>query len=311
MNSARQSSERLRLELNADAMGTTFSIILFGPEQVMMEAAVDAAFDELRRLDEMLSDYRPESEWSEVNRRAAGEPMKISPELFRLLSLCIEYSRQSEGAFDITSGPLIKAWGFFKGTGRMPEKAEIAAALAAAGYMNLRLDPANSTVQFGLPGMELSPGGIGKGYAVDRMVEILKQKGFDTALVAASGSSIYGLGRPPGESSGWRVELRDPVNPRRTATEVFLMDMSISTSGSSEKQFWTDGRAYSHIIDPRTGYPAQGSLLVSVISPHAVDSEAWTKACLINGREWAGTHKPRDFCILFYEDKAGPAFSWL
>ena len=107
-----------------------------------MEAAADAALDEARRLDDLLSNYKPDSEWSEVNRRAADRPVKISPELFRLLAACLEYSRESEGAFDITVGPLMKVWGFYKGTGHLPHRAEVAAALAKVGYRHVQLDAA-------------------------------------------------------------------------------------------------------------------------------------------------------------------------
>jgi thiamine biosynthesis lipoprotein len=112
--------ELLRLEKSADAMGSTYSVALYGYDRVQMEAAADAAFDEVRRLDELLSNYRPGSQWSEVNRDAASRPVQVSPELFQLLSACVEYSRQSEGAFDITVGPLMKVWGFYKGTGHLP-----------------------------------------------------------------------------------------------------------------------------------------------------------------------------------------------
>ena len=139
----------------------------------------------------------PDSEWSEVNRHAAEKPVKVSPELFQLLSACVEYSRESEGAFDISVGPLMKVWGFYKGSGHLPHRPEVPAALAKVGYRHIQLDAAARTVWFDRPGVELDPGGIGKGYAVDRMVEILRRNGVSTALVAGSGSSIYGMGAPP------------------------------------------------------------------------------------------------------------------
>ena len=184
----------LRLEKSADAMGSTYSIALYGSDRVKMEAAADAAFDEVRRLDDLLSNYQPASQWSEVNRNAAVKPVKVSPELFQLLSACAAYSRESEGAFDITVGPLMKVWGFYKGTGHLPHKPEIAVALAKVGYRHMLLDPAAQTVRFDRPGVEIDPGGVGKGYAVDRMVEVLRKNGVRTALIAGSGSSIYGMG---------------------------------------------------------------------------------------------------------------------
>lgn len=304
-------AERLRLEKSIDAMGSTFLIALYGCDRNQMEAALSAAFDEIRRLDEMLSNYRPASKWSEVSRDAAERPVRVSPELFQLLSRCLEFSRRSEGTFDISVGSLQKAWGFFKGTGRLPSRAEVAAARAKVGYQHIRLDPAARTVRFDHPGIELDPGGIGKGYAVDRVVEILQHRGFDTALIAGSASSIYGLGAPPTELKGWRVNIGDPRDPRKAVAEVFLKNMAVSTSGSYEKFFWAEGRAYSHILDPRTGYPAQGPLSVSVVAPHALDCEAWTKPYFINGRQWTAQHKPEGFHVFFCE--AGPelACAWL
>jgi len=132
--------------------------------------------------------------------------------------------------------------------------------------------------------MEINPGGIGKGYAVDRMVEILRRKGIERALVMASSSSIYGLGAPPDEARGWKVDIRHPQRPREhSATEVFLKDLSLSSSGGYAQRFVADGRTFSHIMDPRTGYPAQGMLLVSVTAPRTIDSEAWAKPCFIQG----------------------------
>ncbi len=303
--------ESLRLEKSADAMGSTYSIALYGEDRVRMEAAVDAAFDEVRRLDDMLSNYKPDSEWTEVNRNAAGKPVPVSSELFQLLSDCIEYSRESEGAFDISVGPLMKVWGFYKGSGHLPHRPEVLAALTKVGYRHIELDPKAKTVRFDRPGVELDPGGIGKGYAVDRMVDVLRKNGFTTALVAGSGSSIYGMGAPPDEPKGWRIDIRNPWAPSKVSTEVFLKDMSMSTSGSYEKFFRAEGKIWAHIMDPRTGYPARGSVSVSVIAPRTLDSEAWAKPYFVNGRQWAEKHKPKDFRVYFCEDRMDQPCAWL
>jgi thiamine biosynthesis lipoprotein len=301
----------LRLEKTAAAMGSTYSVELYGYDRVEMEAAADAALDEARDLDDLLSNYKPESQWSEVNRFAAQRPVKVSPELFGLLAACVEYSRQSEGAFDISVGPLMKVWGFYKGTGHLPHRAQVAAALTIVGYRHIRLDPVARTVRFDRPGVELDPGGIGKGYAVDRMVDVLRQKGVTIALVAGSVSSIYGMGAPPDEPRGWRIHIKDPRHPDLTAAEVFLKDMSLSTSGSYEKFFRAEGRIYAHIMDPRTGYPAQGVSSVSVVAPRTIDSEAWAKPYFVNGRQWAVRHKPKEFQVFFCEDRTEQPCAWL
>jgi len=291
-------------------MGSAYSVVVYGEDRTRMEEAVDAAFAEVQRLDQMLSNYKPESELSEINRYAGEHPVAVTQEMFDLLAACVEYSRESEGAFDITVGPLMKVWGFYKGTGRLPHRAEILSAMDRVGYRNIVLDATQRTVRFAKEGTELDPGGIGKGYAVDRMVEVLKQYGVQTALVSASGSSIYGLGAPPGEK-GWKVEIRDPKNEKKSVAEVYLKDESMSTSGNYEKFFRAEGRIYSHIMDPRTGWPAQGALSVSAITPRTIDSEAWTKPLFVNGRAWASKHKPAGLRAFFCEDTAEQTCAWL
>ena len=297
-----RSDEPVRLERTQEAMGSSFSIALYGADEGRLESAASAAFAEARRLDRLLSNYLPDSEWSAMNRGATSGPFRVSPELLSFISSCLEYSRQSDGAFDITVGPLMKVWGFYKGEGSMPRPEEISRALEHVGYKQVQLDRPAGTVRFGRAGMELDPGGIGKGYAVDRMVAVLKQHHVAAALVSASGSSIYGLGRPPDEPRGWPITIRTPRDPSVMAATVYLADMSLSTSGSYEKFFWADGRIYSHIIDPRTGYPAQGTSAVSVLAPRTIDSEAWTKPFFINGRAWASTHVPQGFRVFFCEE---------
>jgi len=303
-------ADTLRLESSVVAMGSAYSVVVYGEDRTRMEEAVDAAFAEVQRLDQMLSNYKPESELSEINRYAGEHPVAVTQEMFDLLAACVEYSRESEGAFDITVGPLMKVWGFYKGTGRLPHRAEILSAMDRVGYRNIVLDATQRTVRFAKEGTELDPGGIGKGYAVDRMVEVLKQYGVQTALVSASGSSIYGLGAPPGEK-GWKVEIRDPKNEKKSVAEVYLKDESMSTSGNYEKFFRAEGRIYSHIMDPRTGWPAQGALSVSAITPRTIDSEAWTKPLFVNGRAWASKHKPAGLRAFFCEDTAEQTCAWL
>lgn len=300
----------LRIEASADAMGCTYSVALYDADRHRLETAVEEAFEEVRRLDQLLSNYKAHSEWTDVNRWAAERPVALPREMFDLIWHCQQYSMASEGAFDITVGPLMRVWGFYKGTGRLPQKQEVAAALAGVGYRHVLLDPEARTVRFARPGVEIDPGGIGKGYAVDRMVEILRRNKIRSGLVTAAGSSIYGLGTPPGEP-GWRVDIRNPRNPAEAVEEVVLHDQSMSTSGSAEKFFVANGQTYSHIMDPRTGFPARGMLSVSVIASRAIDSEAWTKPFFINGRQWAAQHRPAGLRAFLCEDQPQPTCAWL
>ena len=301
----------VKIERTLRCMGTEFTIVAYGSNTGLLEAATEEAFDEVKRIDTMLSNYLPESELSRVNRRAAECPVKVSQEFFDLLEMCSEYSRQSEGLFDITVGPLMKVWGFYKGSGHLPHRAEVRTALAMVGYRGLQLDRQNRTVRFSKPGMLLDPGGVGKGYAVDRMVDVLRRYGISSALISGGSSSIYGIGRPPGDARGWYVRIRDPRNAGLTAAEIYLKDNSVSTSGNYEKFFWAEGRLYSHIMDPRTGFPSQSVLAVSVVTPKTIDGEVWAKPYYILGRNWATRHHPEEFRVLMCEDRRGANCQWL
>ncbi len=304
-------ADPVRVEASRDAMGGTFSVILYGTDRARLQGAAAEALEEAVRLDQLLSNYRPSSEWSRVNREAGKGPVAVSPELFDLLSACVAYSRATEGTFDISVGPLMKIWGFYKGSGRLPHRAEVREALDRMGFDKIELNSAARTVRFTRPGVEIDPGGIGKGYAVDRIVSILRQEGVVSAFVSASGSSLYGLGAPPSEPKGWRVHIRHPRDASRNIQEVFLKDESLSTSGAQEKFFEAGGRIYAHIMDPRTGYPAQGRVQVSVVAPRTLDSEAWTKPIFVQGRQWAAARKPKSLRAYICEDTQELSCAWL
>ena len=292
-------------------MGATFTVVLYGTDQASMNEAVDAAFDEVHRLDALLSNYKPQSEWSRINRDAAAGPVAVSPELFDLLGDCMEYSRASEGTFDLTVGPLMRAWGFFGGGRHVPSGAQIHEALELVGYRHVELNTRNRTVGFDRAGVEIDPGGVGKGYAVDRMVEVLRSRGVRNALVAASGSSIFGAGHPPDEPRGWTVGISDAWDHRKNPTNVFLKDLSLSTSGTYEKSFRAGGHRYSHIMDPRSGVPAESAVQVTVIAPHAIDSEVWAKPYFILGSTWTAAHKPKTWRVFYCENNRESACAWI
>jgi len=307
-------AEMLRLESSADAMGSTYSLVLYGDDRAKLESASANALEEAHRLDNLLSNYKPDSEWSRINREAATHPVPVSKELYNLFAACLNYSSRTEGAFDISVGPLMKVWGFYKDSGHLPQWDELHRATSQIGYQYIKLNAADQTVFFTHSGVNLDPGGIGKGYAVDRIVDILKRDGITSALVSAAGSSIYCLGAPPESntnSAGWTVRINDPRQPSEHAAEVVLKNQSLSTSGSKEKFFVADGKTYSHIMDPRTGYPAQGALSVSIIAPRTIDSEAWAKPYFINGRRWTASHKPADQRVFYCEDKVNQPCAWL
>lgn len=303
--------ELIRIEQSRQIMGTVFTIAAYGEDPDYLEQVFQQAFDEASRIDAMLSNYRPESELSFVNRHAAQEPVRVSKEFFELLQQCLNYSELSEGAFDITVGPLMKLWGFFDRQPQVPTPGQIEQTLKRVGYRKIQLNPEDRTVRFSVPGMELDPGGIGKGYAVDRMVEILKSYGVTVAFISAGGSSIFGMGSPPGYPQGWPVKIKHPLQPDTTVEQLWLKDTSLSTSGTYEKFFKMNGVIYSHLIDPRTGWPVTGLMSASVLAPRAIDSEAWTKPVLINGPEWSRRHVPKQFRVLFCTGENEQPCKWL
>jgi thiamine biosynthesis lipoprotein len=267
-------------------MGCTGTVRACGPDAPSLAAAAAAALDELERVDRLLSHYRRDSPLSRLNREAANGPVAVEPELLDVLAECLRWSRESGGVFDVTVGPLMKAWGFFRDEGRVPGEAELARARAVVGYRHVDLDPAAGTVSFDRPGVELDLGGVGKGYAVDRVVSLLRQRGVVSALVNLGGSSVYGLGTPPGKKA-WEIGIRDPRDPAKAALTVRLRDRALSVSGGYERFFEREGVTYAHVMDPRTGRPARGVLSVAVLSASAADGDVLDNVFFVQGPEAA------------------------
>jgi thiamine biosynthesis lipoprotein len=231
-----------------------------------------------------MSHYNANSPLSRVNREAAQHPVAVEPELFDFIVDAMRYHHDSHGAFDITVGPLMKAWGFFRGEGRVPSDDELAAARHHVGGGHVMLNPISKTIGFDEPGVELDLGGIAKGYAVDRVVELFRRRQIAAALVSAGGSTIYGLGAPPGRD-GWDVMIQDPIDPGKTALTVRLKDRALSVAGRSEKSFEAGGVSYSHIMDPRAGRPVQGVLSVAVLASTGTAGDALDDAFFVLGPE--------------------------
>jgi len=257
-----------------------------------LRSILESALDEVDRIDRLMSHYKAESALSRVNREAARHPVVVDAELFDFIKQSLNYSEESGGAFDITVGPLMKVWGFFRGEGHLPIDADLASARQRVGARHITLDEATHTIHFDVDGVELDLGGIAKGYAVDRATAILRARGVDAALVSAGGSTIYGLGAPRGRD-GWHVEIQDPTDARKVAREVTLKNRSLSVAGSSEKSFEADGIRYSHIMDPRTGRPVQGMLSVAVLTDTGTDGDALDDALFVLGPAKGGAYLKR------------------
>ena len=276
-----------RFEDSRVSMACTYTVAVYGTDPRQLPLITTAALDEVDRIDALMSNYKPESPLSQINREAGRHPVLVEPELFRFLEACVRYSQQSEGGFDITVGPLMKAWGFFRGEGRIPWFFELWSVMRKVGYQHLRLDASQRTIQFERSGMELDLGGIAKGYAVDRVVALLKEQRIERAFVSAGGSTIYGLGSPP-DSRGWEIKLQDPLaphDPKKSAATVMLKDQCLSVSGNYEKFFKVRGITYSHIMDPRTGRPVENMLSVAVVTQNGTDGDALDNAFYVQGVE--------------------------
>jgi thiamine biosynthesis lipoprotein len=213
---------------------------------------------------------------------AAKAPVTTDPDTFHLIERALSYSRRTGGAFDITVGRLMKAWGFFRDTGRHPSTDELAQALAQTGWEYVKLGETNRTVRFLRRKLELDLGAVGKGYALDRVASLLRAHGVEAALVGAGQSTYIAVGAPPG-SEGWPVHVPDAHDSVRRLTTVMLCDGALSTSGDSETFFELEGERYGHILDPRTGYPVKGMVQVTVISSRAEVSDVLSTSLFVMG----------------------------
>jgi len=264
-------------------MGTLCEIQVYHADALAAADAVGAALDEMERVDRLLSNYKPESELSMMNRTAAAAPAAVSDELFEFVRECRRYVDRTLGAFDPTVGPLVRAWGFTTPNPAVPPAAAVADAKAKGGFGKVRLDEAARTVAYAVPGVEIDPGGIGKGYAVDRAAEVLARAGIGSALVSAGGSTLYAIGHPPGRD-GWRVAVSDPADVEVPVAVIALRDASISTSGVVYRSVRDGERRFSHIFDPRTGEPVENMCQATVVAPTATSSDALSKAAFILAR---------------------------
>jgi thiamine biosynthesis lipoprotein len=281
---ARADDAAIRYEASHESMGTVFTVAVYGRDQAFLSEVVNEVFEEIDRLDEQMSNYTPESELSVINRQAAQHEMIVEPRLFGLIQYSLRASQESGGAFDITVGPLMKRWGFFRGQGRLPSPAEISQVLNAVGYQHVHLAPERRGIRFDVSGVEIDLGGIAKGYAVDQAVEILRSNGIAAALVSSGTSSIFALGSPPGER-GWKVTVRDPFEAGKAADVFRLQNFALSTSGNYEKFFKVGGKTYCHIMDPHTGWPVENMLSTVAVAPTGTESEVLTKIFFVGGVE--------------------------
>lgn len=296
-------------------MGTRFEMVLHGADSTHLRAAGEEALNEIGRIEAQLSIYRSETVISRINRTAHTQPVQVDPRLFTLLETVIELSRVTEGAFDITAGPLIQVWGFHGGNGRMPSTEELEAARQRVGWQYIDLDTTHRTVRLMRSGMVLDMGSVGKGYALDRAVQILREEGVQNGLIHGGTSSVWAWGSAP-DGSEWKVQTTEPndtasvvdnagieeltdaasgVGPpnlqgaasmANSAPEVIsLRDESLSMSAVWGRTFQLNGEWLGHVVDPRTGIPVKGLRQAVVVLGSATESDALATAILVLGSE--------------------------
>ncbi len=263
-------------------MATRFELVLHGADPVGLRSAGEEALAEISRLDAQLSFYRASSDVSWINAHAADGPVRVEPGLFRLLRRAIDLSNLSDGAFDITVAPLMRAWGFTRGAGARPSSSALDAARAAVGFRFIDLDDGASTIAFRRRGMSIDFGAAGKGCAIDRAMEILRGHGVTQALLHGGTSSVHALDPPDGESA-WRVAWRPPGGAPRTFA---LRHAALSISAVHGKSFVEGGREHGHVMDPRTGLTSAGPRAAAVTGPDSLECDALSTALLVNGGAW-------------------------
>ncbi|KHE90230.1 MAG: FAD:protein FMN transferase [Candidatus Scalindua rubra] len=276
------------------SMGTVFELTIYAADKYIAEKTFNDVFQETNRLDYLMSNYKKESVLSELNKDAHTGPAECNKELADVIEQSLQYSEITDGAFDITIGPLMKKWGFFKKEGRIPDKEELASLLESVSYKNIIIeektiksllkDPITvKTVHFKNADTQIDLGGIGKGYAVDMAAKVLKQNGINSALINFAGN-IYTFGTPPGKDS-WVIGLQHPRESEGLLGTFEIKDKAVSTSGDYEKFFTVEGKRYSHIIDPRTGKPVEGIVSVTIVTDNATRADALSTGVFVLGLE--------------------------
>ena len=268
-------------------MGTRIYVELWDTDATHGQACIDAVMADMQRIDDLMSHYKPESQLSRINQHATEAPVQVDKELFDLIKLSTHYSEITEGAFDITYASVGYLYNYPNHV--HPTEEQIKAALPAVNWRNMKFDDAHHTVFFEHKGMRIDLGGIGKGYAVDHGIDILKKMGIQHAVVTAGGDSrIIGKRiQADGMERDWLVAIRHPDDPNKVVTRIPLSDAAMSTSGDYERYFDENGVRYHHIIDPRTGHSASKVRSATVIGPTATQTDGMSKTAFVLGPEKA------------------------
>ncbi len=283
-------------------MGCRFEItvVAFGEDQA--NDYIDKAIHEITRIEKLISSWDPHSQTALINRNAGVQPVKVDPQLFELIEHALAISRLTDGAFDITFASVVPIWKYDGSMSALPDSVEMAASVSKIGYQHLLLNKADTTVFLSKPGMKIGFGAIGKGYAADKAKALLIKEGVVAGIINASGDmSAWGT-QPDGKD--WTVAITNPLNKQKAFAWLPIQDGAVATSGDYEKFITLNGKKYSHIIDPRTGYPSTGLVSVTIFSPKAELCDALATAIFVMGKD-VGMDRinqlPQTECILIDE----------
>lgn len=263
-------------------MGSDFEITVVAKTQLEADKQIAIAINEISRIEALISSWKPTSETSNINKNAGASPVQVSEELFSLIQRALQISNLTDGAFDISYASMDKLWKYDGSMAQMPSKEAIKKSVAKVGYKDIVLDPKNSTVFLKNKGMKIGFGAIGKGYAADKAKKLLISNGVSGGIINASGD-INSWGSKPSGSS-WQVAITNPLNKNKAFAMLPIKD-AVVTSGNYEKYVTFNSRRYSHIIDPRTGYPSQGIISVTVFAPKAELADALATSVFVMGVE--------------------------
>ncbi len=262
-------------------MGSRFEITVVANSETEANHFMDVAIEEITRIEKLISSWDPNSETSAVNAAAGKNPVKVSPELFKLIQRAISISKLTDGAFDITYASMDRIWKFDGSMKEMPSEEMIKASVEKVGYQNIVMDEANSTVFLKKEGMKIGFGAIGKGYAADKAKELLISKGVVAGIINASGDMNTWGKQPNGKD--WMVAITNPMDKNKAFALLPIEHGAVVTSGDYEKYVNFNGKRYAHIIDPRTGYPATGIISATVFAPKAELADALATSVFVMG----------------------------
>ncbi len=279
-----QPAKLQRFEFSEPHMGTRVRIVFYASDEATAKKAAKAAFGRIAELNAIMSDYQPTSELMRLCENSGGPPVEVSVDLFEILKKSEEYAKMTDGAFDVSIGPVVRLWRKARRTRTMPKAEEIKKALELVDYRKIKLDAKGRTVQLLLMGMMLDLGGIAKGYAADAALLVLRQHGIPRALVAAGGD--IAVSDAPPDAPGWKIGIAPLKNPDAPPTHyLMLKNAGVSTAGDAEQFVEIDGKRYSHIIDPKTGLGLLGRRSVTVIAPNATISDGMDTGLCVLGVE--------------------------